>query len=126
MIKLYSNEELQAMLILSERYYSVGRYADAELLANQLRTANPFEVNYYKLSAVIQSAQSNHEYAYNLYRLGTTIDPMDVHLWLGMAVSGLNMGNTAKAQEIMKHIRKIAGHDQEVLDEVDKLGRLIQ
>ena len=122
----YSPEYTDALFLLCERFYTVGRYKDAETLAFELRKITPCDVRVYKLSAAIQAAQNNYLFAFNCYWTGSQIHESDPELWLGMAQASIHLDKIADAVDCLDKVLEIAKDDAELYDHARKLRNLIQ
>ena len=122
----YSEEYTDALFLLCERFYSVGRLDDAETLAFELRLLRPQDVRMYKLSAAIQAGKGNYLFAYNCYWKGVEVAENDPELWIGMGQAAIHLDKLKDAMECLDRTLELSKNDEELSDHARRLRNLIQ
>ena len=122
----YSQEYTDALFVLCERFYIVGRFDEAETLAFELRYLCPQDVRVYKLSAAIQAATGNFLFAYNCYSNGLRVAQDDPELWVGMGQAAIHLDQFKEAMKCLDMTISLSTKDEQLSDHARRLRNLIQ
>jgi tetratricopeptide (TPR) repeat protein len=122
----YSQEYRDALFLLCERFYVVGRFDDAETLAYELRLLMPRDTKIFKLSAAIQAGKGNYLFAYNCYWNGIKVNENDPELWIGLGQSAIHLDRLRDAMEALDKTIALTEKDPELNEHARKLKNLIQ
>ena len=122
----YSQEYTDALFVLCERFYVVGRFDEAEILAFELRLLCQQDVRVYKLSAAIQAATGNFLFAYNCYSNGLKVAQDDPELWVGMGQASIHLDQLKEAMRCLDKTLELSKSDAELSDHAMRLRNLIQ
>lgn len=122
----FTSDYVDTLSQLCKRYYAIGRLADAEALAFQLRLVEPLNVEHYKLSALIQARMKEHQRAFNCYKLALLVEPYDAEVWLGLAKQSIYLEHMVDAMEYLDKAIEYAQAGTKLKTQAQRLRNMLQ